>query len=108
MPTKIIEKCGKILTPTPKNKFILLLIIFAFTLVLSFLGQQDKLEDVPELSISKVNFPAKAFYLLSAIGLCVSSSDARRQIQGGAVRIDCKNIVDPKTLIEESVLSYNE
>ena len=42
-----------------------------------------------------MNFPAKAFYLLSAIGLCASSSEARRQIKGGAVRLDGEKIVDP-------------
>ncbi|MCY7320359.1 MAG: tyrosine--tRNA ligase, partial [Phormidesmis sp. CAN_BIN36] len=35
---------------------------------------------------------AKGFYLVSASGLCKSSSDARRQIQGGAVRLDGNKI----------------
>lgn len=43
---------------------------------------------VPEFSLSTVQFPAKVFYILSASGLCKGSSDARRQIQGGAVRLD--------------------
>ncbi len=59
------------------------------------LGSQDSLKDVPETSIGKVLFPVKAFYFLSAIGLCTSSSDARRQIQGGAVRLDGTKILDP-------------
>ncbi len=42
---------------------------------------------VPEFSLSSVQFPAKLFYILSASGLCKSSSDARRQIQGGAVSL---------------------
>ena len=42
---------------------------------------------VPEFSLSDVQFPAKLFYILSASGLCKSSSDARRQIQGGAVSL---------------------
>ena len=50
--------------------------------------------DVLEVSISKVKFPAKIFYLISALGLCSSSSEARRQIKGGAVRIDGKKIID--------------
>lgn len=58
-------------------------------------GLQDSLSDVPEVSIKKVNLPVKAFYLLSAIGLCKSSSEARRQILGGAVRLDGKKILDP-------------
>ena len=59
------------------------------------LGTQESLEEVPEASISKVNFPAKAFYLFNKMGLCSSSSDARRQILGGGVRIDGKKITDP-------------
>ncbi len=58
-------------------------------------GSNDSLTDVPEVSISKVNFPAKTFYLLSSLGLCVSSSEARRQVLGGGVRIDGKKITDP-------------
>ena len=59
------------------------------------LGTQDSLEEIPEASISKVNFPAKVFYLFSKMGLCSSSSEARRQILGGGVRIDGKKIIDP-------------
>jgi tyrosyl-tRNA synthetase len=51
--------------------------------------------EVPEASLAAVKFPAKAFYLLSAVGLCASSSDARRQIQGGGVRLDGEKLVDP-------------
>lgn len=51
--------------------------------------------EVPEASLAAVNFPAKAFYLLSAVGLCASSSEARRQIQGGGVRLDGEKLVDP-------------
>ena len=51
--------------------------------------------DVPEASLSAVNFPAKAFYLLSAVGICASSSEARRQIKGGAARLEGEKITDP-------------
>ena len=51
--------------------------------------------DVPEASLAAVNFPAKAFYLLSAVGLCASSSEARRQIQGGGVKLDGEKLRDP-------------
>ncbi|MDG1060467.1 MAG: tyrosine--tRNA ligase [Synechococcus sp. cluster3_bin.96] len=51
--------------------------------------------DVPEVSLSAVNFPAKAFYLLSAVGICASSSEARRQIKGGAARLEGEKIIDP-------------
>jgi tyrosyl-tRNA synthetase len=51
--------------------------------------------EVPEASLAAVNFPAKAFYLLSAVGVCSSSSEARRQIQGGGVRLDGLKLADP-------------
>lgn len=51
--------------------------------------------DVPEASLAAVNFPAKAFYLLSAVGICASSSEARRQIKGGAARLEGEKITDP-------------
>jgi tyrosyl-tRNA synthetase len=51
--------------------------------------------EVPEASLAAVNFPAKAFYLLSAVGVCSSSSEARRQIQGGGVRLDGQKLADP-------------
>ena len=58
-------------------------------------GAGDASADVPEASLAKVNFPAKAFYLLSAVGICASSSEARRQIKGGAARLDGNKIIDP-------------
>ncbi len=59
------------------------------------LGAQNKAEEVPELSIAKIQFPVKAFYLLSSLGLCSSSSEARRKIQGGGVRLNGEKIIDP-------------
>ena len=54
--------------------------------------------DVPEASLAEVSFPAKAFYLLRAVGICVSSSEARRQIQGGGVRLNGTKLSDPNQL----------
>ncbi|MGI0485677.1 tyrosine--tRNA ligase [Pantanalinema rosaneae CENA516] len=51
-------------------------------------GNTTQADSVPEFSLAGVQFPAKLFYLVSASGLCKSSSDARRQIQNGAVRLD--------------------
>jgi tyrosyl-tRNA synthetase len=51
--------------------------------------------EVPEASLAAVNFPAKAFYLLAAVGVCSSSSEARRQIQGGGVKLDGEKLSDP-------------
>ena len=64
-------------------------------------GKLSLSAEVLEISISKVRFPAKAFYLLSATGLCASSSEARRQILGGGVRLDGEKILDPNLLFEE-------
>ena len=44
--------------------------------------------DIAEYSLSEVQFPAKLFYILGASGLCKSSGEGRRQIQGGAVRLE--------------------
>jgi tyrosyl-tRNA synthetase len=49
---------------------------------------------VPEFSLSNVEFPAKLFYILSASGLCKSSGEGRRQIQGGGVKLDGDRISD--------------
>ncbi|MDA0268806.1 MAG: tyrosine--tRNA ligase [Cyanobacteria bacterium] len=57
-------------------------------------------EAVPEFSLAAVNFPAKAFYLLGATPLCPSSSDARRQINGGAVKLEGDRIADPNLTFE--------
>ena len=58
-------------------------------------GNQESIAEIPEVSLRKINFPVKAFYLLSALDLLESSSQARRSIQGGAVRIDGNKINDP-------------
>jgi tyrosyl-tRNA synthetase len=58
-------------------------------------GASAVAEEVPEASLAAVNFPARAFYLLSAVGLCASSSEARRQIQGGGVRLEGEKLSDP-------------
>ena len=51
-------------------------------------GNTKDTSSVPEFSLSQVRFPAKLFYILSASGLCQTSGEGRRQIQGGAVRLD--------------------
>jgi tyrosyl-tRNA synthetase len=55
---------------------------------------------VPEFSLSGMQFPSKLFYLVSAAGLCKSSSEARRQIQGGAVKLDGEKMSSPDLLFE--------
>ncbi|MBE9090526.1 tyrosine--tRNA ligase [Microcystis aeruginosa LEGE 11464] len=57
-------------------------------------GNTAAAASVPEFSLTSVTFPLKLFYLLAATGLCKSSGEGRRQIQGGAVRIDSEKITD--------------
>ncbi|TVQ20309.1 MAG: tyrosine--tRNA ligase [Leptolyngbya sp. DLM2.Bin15] len=57
-------------------------------------GQANQAEAVPEFSLAEVQFPAKLFYILGVTGLCKSSGDGRRQMQGGAVRLDGDRIQD--------------
>jgi len=47
-----------------------------------------------EYFLSQISFPVKIFYLLNVSGLCGSSGDGKRQIQGGAVRLDGDRITD--------------
>lgn len=56
---------------------------------------------VPDASLAAVNFPAKAFYLLSAVGIC-TSSEARRQIQNGGVRLDGQKLSDVNQLFSDA------
>ncbi len=67
----------------------------AATLVAGARGAGAADAEVPEASLAVVQFPAKAFYLLRAVGLCTSSSEARRQIQGGGVKLDGQKLADP-------------
>jgi len=55
-------------------------------------GNTTQADTVPEFSLSSVQFPAKLFFLVSTSGLCKGSSEARRQIQGGAVRLDGEKV----------------
>lgn len=58
-------------------------------------------EAVPEFSLINVEFPAKLFYILNATGLVKSSSEGRRQIQGGSVRLDGDRLTDVNLTIEK-------
>jgi len=51
--------------------------------------------EVPEYSLTNMTFPTKLANILSITGLCTSNADARRQIQGGAVRLEGEKIEDP-------------
>ncbi len=55
---------------------------------------------VPEFSMGEMQFPVKLFALLSATSLCKSNADARRQIEGGGVKLDGQAIRDVQTSYE--------
>ncbi|PSF39501.1 tyrosine--tRNA ligase [Aphanothece hegewaldii CCALA 016] len=57
-------------------------------------GDAAAAQSVPEYDLSGVEFPAKLFYILGSSGLCKSSGEGRRQILGGAVRLDGDRISD--------------
>ncbi|NEQ30678.1 MAG: tyrosine--tRNA ligase [Leptolyngbya sp. SIO4C5] len=63
-------------------------------------GQTNSAENVPEFSLGEVAFPAKIFYIVGASGLCKSSSEARRQIHGGAVKLEGERVEDPNLTFE--------
>ncbi len=55
---------------------------------------ESSLSIVPEYSLAKIDFPVKLFYLLKLTGLCASSGEGRRQIKGGAVRLEGEKVTD--------------
>jgi tyrosyl-tRNA synthetase len=66
-------------------------------------GDMSQAEVVPEFSLAQIEFPAKLFYLISASGLTASSSEARRQIQGGAVRLNGQRLEQSDQTIDSPV-----
>ncbi len=58
--------------------------------------------DVPEFSVSQVQFPVKLSYLLNVTQLCKSSGEGRRKIQEGGVRLDGDRITDVDTSFEDA------
>ncbi|KAM3114281.1 tyrosine--tRNA ligase [Phormidesmis sp. 146-33] len=63
-------------------------------------GGKTTIAAVPEFSLASVQFPAKLFYLLSVTGLCKTSSDARRQIQGGAVKLEGEKVGEVDRMVK--------
>ncbi|AFY39224.1 tyrosyl-tRNA synthetase [[Leptolyngbya] sp. PCC 7376] len=58
--------------------------------------------NIPEFSLVEIEFPSPLFYILGASGLCSSSGDGRRQIKGGAVRLDDERMTDINTKFESA------
>ncbi|MEM6426891.1 MAG: tyrosine--tRNA ligase [Cyanobacteria bacterium P01_D01_bin.128] len=71
-------------------------------------GQTAGAEGVPEFSLAEVDFPAKLFYVLNAAGLCKSSSDARRQIEGGAVKLEGDRVADVNITFDSADILVNK
>jgi tyrosyl-tRNA synthetase len=71
-------------------------------------GDATKAEAVPEFSLASVQFPAKLFYILSVSGLCKSGGEGRRQIQGGAVRLNGDRIENADFSFETSNELYGK
>lgn len=57
-------------------------------------GATEQADSVPEFSLAEITFPVQIFYLVSASGLCKTSSEARRQIQGGGVKLDGQKVTN--------------
>ena len=68
----------------------------------NLMGGSTEADSVPEFSVSTIEFPAKIFFVTSASGLCKTSSDARRQIQGGGVKLNGEKVADPNFIFETS------
>ncbi len=65
-----------------------------------FLGYKEKVGKIPEISLKEIVFPVKIFYLLSALKLFKSSSESKRSIKGGGVKIDSLKVINPDLIFE--------
>ncbi|MBD2327541.1 tyrosine--tRNA ligase [Alkalinema sp. FACHB-956] len=74
----------------------------------NLVGGSTQAESVPEFSLAAIEFPVKLFYLTSAAGLCKSSSDARRQIQGGGVKLSGEKASDPNLSFDSAAELYGQ
>ena len=63
-----------------------------------FLGLKEKVGEIPEISLKEISFPVKLFYLLSALNLFKSSSESKRSIKGGGVKIDSEKVINPDVI----------
>lgn len=64
-------------------------------------GSKTRSDSVPEFSLAAIQFPTKLANILSGSSLCKSNGDARRQIQGGAIKLDGEKI-------EQADLGFDE
>ncbi len=64
-------------------------------------GQATAGESIPEFELVALSFPVRMFQVLAATGLCSGSNDAKRQMQGGAVKLDGESLQDVDLVIED-------
>ena len=65
-----------------------------------FLGHKEKVGKIPEISLKEIVFPVKFFYLLSSLKLFKSSSESKRSIKGGGVKIDSQKVINPDLVFD--------
>jgi tyrosyl-tRNA synthetase len=63
-------------------------------------GQATAGESIPEFAVETLTFPVRIPQVLAATGLCSGSNDAKRQIQGGAVKLDGESVSDIDLVLE--------
>ena len=52
------------------------------------------------ISLNEIVFPVKFFYLLSALKLFKSSSESKRSIKGGGVKIDNQKVTNTELVFD--------
>ncbi len=60
-------------------------------------GQQG---EIPEFSLSGLEFPARLASILNLSGLCKSGGEGRRKIQEGGVKLDSEKVSDAETTFQ--------
>jgi tyrosyl-tRNA synthetase len=65
-------------------------------------GQVTAGESIPEFAVETMTFPVRIPQVLAAAGLCSGSNDAKRQIQGGAVKLDGEPLQDIDLVLENA------
>jgi tyrosyl-tRNA synthetase len=65
-------------------------------------GQMNQADLVPEFSLQEINFPCKLTYIIGATGLVPGSTEARRQIQGGAVKLNGEKITQTDYVVDSA------
>jgi len=63
-------------------------------------GEKEKVGEIPEISLKEIVFPVKFFYLLSSLKLFKSSSESKRSIKGGGVKIDSQKVINPDLVFD--------